>query len=736
MNKIHYPLIYLAYLLLLIYFSIFSFQIPLLFLLVFSLIFPIKKRQYLVLLILTCFSAYFFWVKKVAAFEKAHQPTQISQISPMIDSLQLNGNQLSFQASSDHHKFQVYYLLKTEAEKNYFQKLDKNCELTVEASLSVPETQRNFNGFDNQKFLAKKGIYRQIKIEKIIHIRENERLNLSRLRRQAIVHIQTHFSPRVATYMTGLLLGYLPKEFSEISRMLSSLGIIHLFALSGMHVNFFVDKIRKILLRCGLTQETVKIMLLPLCFFYGAMAGFSVSVIRALIQKNLSFKTLDNLAMALMIVMFLMPLSLLTVGGQLTFFYAFALAMLQGKFVGKNKIINSLDTGSILSVLTLPLLVVQFHVFQPLSILLTFVFGMCFELLILPLLFIAFALSFLGIFLPIDFIFQGFEKILAVLDGLFHYPMVFGTIQNWQFLLLLICIGLLVDFWRQKMKRRLLILVISILFISGKYPLFPSITMIDVGQGDSILLQDSFNRHTILIDTGGKVTFEQPDKWQQPSQKSNAENTLIPYLQAAGIGKIDQLILTHTDDDHVGDFVKLADKIKIKEVCVSEGELSNPSFIKKLKQANNIKVRLLKMGDQLPIFDGHLQILSAGFTKKGDNNDSVITYGNFFGSRFLFTGDLEKEGESELLKAYPHLKVDVLKVGHHGSKSSSSVDFIQKIQPKLALISVGKNNRYKHPNQETLATLDRQRVEILRTDENGSIKLIKKLKKWKILTVK
>lgn len=286
------------------------------------------------------------------------------------------------------------------------------------------------------------------------------------------------------------------------------------------------------------------------------------------------------------------------------------------------------------------------------------------------------------------------------------------------------------------MKRRLLILVISILFISGKYPLFPSITMIDVGQGDSILLQDSFNRHTILIDTGGKVTFEQPDKWQQASQKSNAENTLIPYLQAAGIGKIDQLILTHTDDDHVGDFVKLADKIKIKEVCVSEGELSNPSFIKKLKQANNIKLRLLKMGDQPPIFDGHLQILSAGFTKKGDNNDSVITYGNFFGSRFLFTGDLEKEGESELLKAYPHLKVDVLKVGHHGSKSSSSVDFIQKIQPKLALISVGKNNRYKHPNQETLATLDRQRVEILRTDENGSIKLIKKLKKWKILTVK
>lgn len=125
MNKIHFPLIYLAYFLLLIYFSIFSFQIPLLFLLVFSLIFPIKKRRYLVLLVLTCFSAYFFWVKQAAAFEKAHQPTQISQISPMIDSLQLNGNQLSFQASSDHHKFQVYYLLKQKLKKITFKNLIK-----------------------------------------------------------------------------------------------------------------------------------------------------------------------------------------------------------------------------------------------------------------------------------------------------------------------------------------------------------------------------------------------------------------------------------------------------------------------------------------------------------------------------------------------------------------------------------------------------------------------------------
>ncbi len=206
--------------------------------------------------------------------------------------------------------------------------------------------------------------------------------------------------------------------------------------------------------------------------------------------------------------------------------------------------------------------------------------------------------------------------------------------------------------------------------------------------------------------------------WQSAQAKTNAEYTLIPYLQSIGVGKIDHLILTHTDDDHVGDFLKLADKIKISEVLVSPGELSNPVFVSKLTKAN-LPVHVVKTGDTIPIFNSKLEILSSGYTGKGDNNDSIITYGNFYGSRFLFTGDLEREGEKELINNFPLLKVDVLKAGHHGSKTSSDPDFIERIGPRIALISVGKNNRYGHPNQETLETYNKNKI---KSPTNGPLR--------------
>ncbi|WP_230315812.1 ComEC/Rec2 family competence protein [Lactococcus lactis] len=247
-------------------------------------------------------------------------------------------------------------------------------------------------------------------------------------------------------------------------------------------------------------------------------------------------------------------------------------------------------------------------------------------------------------------------------------------------------------------------------------------------------MQDKFNKETILIDTGGRLALPQ-ESWQKPQSQTNAEKTLIPYLESVGVSQIDQLILTHTDADHVGDFLNLADKIKIKEIWVSPGELTNNHFVEKLKKAN-IAIHISKVGDKIPIFDSALQVLSNGYTGKGDNNDSIVTYGNFYHTKFLFTGDLEQEGEKELLKNYPKLKVDVLKVGHHGSKTSSNSDFIKEINPKLALISVGEKNRYGHPNQETLETLKKNQIRILRTDQKGALKLMQINQQWRIQTVR
>ena len=256
--------------------------------------------------------------------------------------------------------------------------------------------------------------------------------------------------------------------------------------------------------------------------------------------------------------------------------------------------------------------------------------------------------------------------------------------------------------------------------------------MVDVGQGDSIFLR-SMKGETILIDVGGKVTFGTKEKWQESSQTSNAEKTLIPYLQARGVSQIDHLVLTHTDTDHIGDLEEVAKRFKIKEICVSQGALTKPSFVKRLRTLKR-PVHTLKAGGKLPMMGSNLQVLYPNKVGDGGNNDSIVLYGKLLGSSFLFTGDLEKEGE-ELMASYPNLRASVLKAGHHGSKGSSSEAFLDQLHPSLALVSAGENNRYKHPNDETIERFKQRHIKILRTDKDGAIRF-KGWFKWSSETVR
>lgn len=147
------------------------------------------------------------------------------------------------------------------------------------------------------------------------------------------------------------------------------------------------------------------------------------------------------------------------------------------------------------------------------------------------------------------------------------------------------------------------------------------------------------------------------------------------------------------------------------------------------------KIKVVRAGDKLPIMGTSLQILYPFEKGDGGNNDSLVLYGQLLNLTFLFTGDLEKEGEEALMRSYVSLPADVLKAGHHGSKGSSSLKFLSFISAKLALISAGKNNRYKHPHLETLERFKRQHMIVYRTDQEGAIRF-RGIKKWKIETVR
>ena len=656
----------------------------------------------------------------------------------MPDTIKVNGDSLSFRGKAEGRTFQVYYKLQSEEEKELFQALTDLHEIEIEGKLSEPEGQRNFGGFDYQAYLKTQGIYQTLTIKSIQSMKQVRSWdigeNLSGLRRKAVVWIKMRFPDPMRNYMTGLLLGHLDTDFEEMNELYSSLGIIHLFALSGMQVGFFMDAFKKLLLRLGLTQEKLKWLTYPFSLIYAGLTGFSASVIRSLLQKLLSqhgIKGLDNFALTVLVLFIIMPNFFLTAGGVLSCAYAFILTMTSKEGEGLKAVARE---SLVISLGILPILSFYFAEFQPWSILLTFVFSFLFDVVFLPLLSILFILSFVYPVTQFNFVFEWLENIIRLLSQLASRPLVLGQPTTWLLILLLISLALLYDMRKNIKRLAVFILFIVGLFFLTKHPLENEITMLDVGQGESIFLRD-VNGKTILIDVGGKVEASKKiEAWQEKATTSNAQRTLIPYLKSRGVDKIDQLILTNTDKEHVGDLLEVTKAFHVGEILVSKGSLTQKEFVAEL-QATQTKVRNVTAGENLPIFGSYLEVLSPRKIGDGSHDDSLLLYGKLLDKHFLFTGNLKEKGEKELLKQYPTLEVDILKAGQHGSKTSSSPAFLEKFKPEITLISVGKNNRAKLPHQETLTRLENIKSKIYRTDQQGTIRF-KGWNSWRIETVR
>ncbi|WNF68670.1 DNA internalization-related competence protein ComEC/Rec2 [Streptococcus suis] len=733
--------IHLAVLAVAAYFAVHSFSLLTMGLLSFLLVvfgFRQGKTVFLKTLPLLALFSLFFGYQKVQ-WERADQlaPEQVTTVQVIPDTIEVNGDSLSFRGRADGQTYQVFYKLASQEEQTYFQKLTDLVQLEVEAEISLPTGQRNFKGFDYQAYLKTQGIYRTVKISAIKKIVLVQSWNifdwLSSWRRKALVYVKTNFPAPMSHYMTGLLFGELDSEFDQMSDLYSSLGIIHLFALSGMQVGFFIDKFRWILLRLGLTKEAVDKLQIPFSLFYAGLTGFSVSVVRSLVQKilgNLGLRKLDNFAVSVFVCLLILPRFLLTAGGVLTFTYAFLLTVFD--FEDLEQVKKAAVESLSISLGILPILMTYFYAFQPLSILLTFVFSFIFDVLLLPGLSVIFLLSPVVKMTWVNGFFVFMEKIIVWVADLGFRPWILGKPSELVLLLLLVSLFLLYDFHRRKKWLLGLSLVLALLFFMTKHPLENELTVVDIGQGDSIFLRDMRGR-TVLIDVGGRVDFAAKEEWQERSSQANAERTLIPYLHSRGVDRIDSLVLTHTDADHVGDVLEVAKQVQIGRIYVSPGSLTVPDFVATLKKIN-VPVHVVKVGDRLPIFDSYLEVLYPSGTGDGGNNDSIVLYGRLLKTNFLFTGDLE-QGELDLIETYPNLPVDVLKAGHHGSKGSSYPEFLDHIEAKIALVSAGENNRYKHPHQETLERFDSRNIQVYRTDQQGAIRF-RGWKKWRIETVR
>jgi competence protein ComEC len=232
---------------------------------------------------------------------------------------------------------------------------------------------------------------------------------------------------------------------------------------------------------------------------------------------------------------------------------------------------------------------------------------------------------------------------------------------------------------------------------------------IDVGQGDAILIQ--INNKNLLIDSG----------------PVSSSNKLIEYLKDQRVSKLDTVLATHPHEDHIGNMDYIINHFKVSNFYAPKKSYSSDSFkamVQALKK-QNLKINTAKAGVPLDLGKGIILDIIAPIKSDYDelNNYSAvlkITYGS---TKFLFMGDAEKESESQLIASKQDLSADVIKLGHHGSNSSSSLEFLNKVSPSYAIISCGKFNDYGHPHVETLNNLKSKNITTYRTDIDKTILL-------------
>ena len=726
------PKIYLSFLLLWLYYAIFSASFLALLGFVFLLVclffhFPWKIVTK-VLLVCGLFGSWFLFQKWQQEKASHHLVNSVATVRILPDTIKVNGDSLSFRGKAEGRLFQVYYKLESESEKEEFQQLTNLFDVTLEGKLSIPQEAKNFAGFDYRNYLKMQGIYQTLTISKIHSMKEASSWdigeNLSSLRRKAVVWIKRNFPAPMSNYMTGLLLGHLDSDFEEMNELYSSLGIIHLFALSGMQVGFFMNAFKKFFLRLGMSQENLKWLVYPFSLVYSGLTGFSASVIRSLLQKLLAqhgFKGLDNFALTILILFLIMPNFFLTAGGVLSCAYAFILTMTGEEVAGIKGLVRE---SFIISLGILPILSFYFSEFQPWSILLTFVFSFLFDMVLLPLLSILFCLSWIYPIPQFNFLFEWLENIIRYVSQLSTRPFVFGQPSLWVLVFLLISLAIVYDYRKNLKKTQIIALFVLALFLVTKHPLENEITVLDMEQGRSIFLRDMTGK-TILLDVGEKLAVEKKEAWQEKVITSNAKRSLIPYLKSRGVAKIDQLVLTTSQPKQLDHLLEISKSFNLGEILVTEETLSKREFMDKLKESN-LKVRPIKTGEQLFIFGSSLEVIE---NQNSDSKASIVMYGKLLNQTFLVTGNIE---EKFLNKSYPKIQADVVLTHQQASKKKTDVKVFEIFQPKITVISVDKKKKFKEKNGEINQELGNS---IYKTDQKGAIRF-KGWGAWQIETVR
>ena len=627
----------------------------------------------------------------------------------------IDGDKLTI-TMKEKEKLIINYYFTTEKEKKYYQEhLQLGNIIKVTGSLTTPSNNTIPNGFNYKKYLYYHSIHYLLSAEKIEEIGNNTSI---------LYFIKNIIIDRLnkiddTGYIKTFILGDKTSLDTEVMNTYQTNGISHLFAISGMHISFITGIILFLLEKITYNNYYKYSIITLILVFYLFLTDYSASIIRTVVMFileginlcfNLKIKKIDIMLLTLSIICIINPFILYDIGFQFSYIISFSLIVFNKKINGKLK--EDLYTSYLCFLVSIPICIYQFYQINILSCFLNLIMIPLVSTIVFPFSLIVFIIPKL---IPIYHIaIYILEKINSIASNITVLTINFPKPN-----IILVLILYIIIFCSLKNKKYILILI-GVLMIWKNYPYFSfdfSMTLIDVGQGDSMLIVFPNREGTILIDTGGKVSYPK-EEWQKRKKEfSYVTNRTIPYLKSLGINQIDYLILTHGDYDHMGEAINLVNNFKVEKVIFNCGEFNDleKELIKVLNK-KNIKYYLCIKG--LNIDKNKLYFLQTSVYDNENDNSNVI-YTKIDGYKFMFMGDASSTTEKAIMNKYNLPNIDVLKVGHHGSKTSSSIDFINEINPKYSIISVGKNNRYGHPNKEVLNNLKNSKI--YRTDQDGSI---------------
>lgn len=609
------------------------------------------------------------------------------------------------------------YYFKTKAEKELFIKsVDVYDTLRLNGELEEAEGSKDIYSFDYKQYLKSKNINYIIKIDKITLISKEK----SFFKGIKCFLLKRNSNP----YIKAVIFGNNKSIITDVMSSYQEIGISHLFAISGMHIGLLTLVISKLLMKLNIKEKYIFIIISLFLFFYLFITGVSPSILRAIffylffsINKiyNFNIKGVNIFMLIFSISLLVNPYYI----HEVSFLYSYTISfsiLLVGNKISNGSYFKRLFLTSLISfIVSFPITIYFFNQINILSVFYNMLFVPFISMIVFPLSIITYIIPF---FEPIFNVFISLMEFLALkFNSISFSKLIFPSLPRYYYILYIIGVIIFIYFYNKKIISVLPIILLAL--FNYLYPVFFNqnyLMFLDVGQGDSILIHSKDK--TMLVDTGGVMNYSR-EKWQERKNKKSLTNYVtIPVLKKLGIRKIDYLVLTHGDFDHMGEALKLIKQYRVEDIYLNQGNfnLLEKKVIKKYRHVYQIR-------EKEEIVLGNINIVQINKEFSDENDSSSILLMYYKNKKILLTGDASKKSEEYILNKYNIGKIDVLKIGHHGSKTSTSDELLEELRPSLAIISCGKNNRFNHPHKETIDKLKEYRIKYLRTDISGTIRI-------------